>query len=78
MCLAIPGKILSIEESTELLKKGKVDFGGIIKEVYLPYIPDVKIGDYVNVHAGFAISKINEDEANEIYDLLKGDLKDIE
>ena len=63
MCLAIPGKIESIIESEPLTRKGRINFGGIIKEVYLAYVPEAVIGDYVIVHVGFAISTINEQEA---------------
>jgi hydrogenase expression/formation protein HypC len=63
MCLAIPGKIESIIESGPMTRKGRVNFGGIIKEVYLAYVPEAGIGDYVIVHVGFAISTINEQEA---------------
>lgn len=63
MCLAIPGKIESITESEPLTRKGRVNFGGIVKEVFLAYVPEAVIGDYVIVHVGFAISKINEQEA---------------
>jgi hydrogenase expression/formation protein HypC len=63
MCLAIPGKIESIIGNEPMTRKGRVNFGGIIKEVYLAYVPEAGIGDYVIVHVGFAISKINEQEA---------------
>lgn len=63
MCLAIPGKIESIIGNEPMTRKGRVNFGGIIKEVYLAYVPEAEIGDYVIVHVGFAISKINEQEA---------------
>ena len=63
MCLAVPGKIESIIENEAMTRKGRVNFGGIIKEVYLAYVPEAGIGDYVIVHVGFAISKINEQEA---------------
>ena len=66
MCLAIPGKILSIRESETLMDRtGQVSFAGIVKEVQLGYVPEAKIGDYVNVHVGFAISVIDEKEAME-------------
>ena len=66
MCLAIPGKILSIEETeSQMDRVGKVSFGGIIKKVQLGYVPEAQVGDYVNVHVGFAISVINEQEAQE-------------
>ncbi len=64
MCLAIPGKILSINESDSPMdRSGKVSFGGVVKEVQLGYVPEAKIGDYVNVHVGFAISIIDEQQA---------------
>jgi hydrogenase expression/formation protein HypC len=80
MCLAIPGKILSITEADSPMDRlGKVSFGGIVKEVQLGYVPEAKIGDYVNVHVGFAISVIDEHEAMETLsayqqatDILKG------
>ena len=83
MCLAIPGKILSIDESDSPMDiSGNVSFGGIIKTVQLGYVPDAKIGDYVNVHVGFAISVIDEKEAmetllafQEVNDALKGQSK---
>lgn len=65
MCLAVPGKVLSIMGDDPLMKKGKVSFGGIIKEVSLAYVPDVKIGDYVIVHVGFALSIIDEEAATQ-------------
>jgi hydrogenase expression/formation protein HypC len=70
MCLAIPGKIESIIESEPLTRKGRVNFGGIVKEVYLAYVPEAEIGDYVIVHVGFAISKINEQEAQRTLNYL--------
>ncbi|MEG4171663.1 MULTISPECIES: HypC/HybG/HupF family hydrogenase formation chaperone [unclassified Microcoleus] len=71
MCLAVPGKVIGIEENSErngnssLWRTGKVSFGGIIKEVSLAYVPDVKIGDYVIVHVGFALSIVDQEEAEE-------------
>lgn len=70
MCLAVPGKVLAIEEG-QGLPMGKVSFGGVAKDVCLAYVPEVKVGDYVIVHAGFAISRLNEGEAMEVFDLLK-------
>jgi hydrogenase expression/formation protein HypC len=61
MCLAVPGEILSIEN--DLLRSGRVDFGGITKVVNLSYVPEAKVGDYVLVHVGFAITIIDELEA---------------
>jgi hydrogenase expression/formation protein HypC len=70
MCLAIPGKILSI--SGELLERtGKVSFGGIIKDVSLAYASQARVGDYVIVHVGFAISVLDEAEANRVFEYLR-------
>lgn len=63
MCLAIPGKIITIEGENILEKKGKVSFGGILKEVSFAYTPEVEIGNYVIVHVGFALNIIDEIEA---------------
>jgi len=69
MCLAIPGRILETDE-TPLMRMGKVDFGGITREVCLAYVPEAAVGDYVIVHAGFAISQVDEAEAQETLRLL--------
>jgi hydrogenase expression/formation protein HypC len=71
MCLAIPGKILSIQGDDPAFLTGKVSFNGIVKEVSLAYTPEAKIDDYVIVHAGFAISKIDEEEAQQIFQYLE-------
>jgi hydrogenase expression/formation protein HypC len=71
MCLAVPGKILSIEGSDPLFLSGRVDFGGIVKQVNLAYAPEAKTGDYVLVHVGFAISVIDEEEAGQIFEYLR-------
>jgi hydrogenase expression/formation protein HypC len=71
MCLAIPGKIISIENEDSLLRSGKVDFGGIFKQVNLACLPDAQIGDYVLVHVGFGISKIDEAEARQVFEYLR-------
>ncbi len=63
MCLAIPGKIASISGDEPLARVGKIDFGGILKEASLAYVPDATVGDYVIVHVGFALSRVDEDEA---------------
>ena len=63
MCLAIPGKVLDIEGGDPVFLRGRVDFSGIRKEISLAYTPDVKPGDYVLVHAGFALQIIDEQEA---------------
>ncbi len=64
MCLAIPGKIIEIYEANDLLM-GKVDFGGVIREACLSYVPEAKIGDYTIIHVGFALNLIDEKEAME-------------
>lgn len=80
MCLAIPGNIVSIEGNDPLLRTGKVNFGGIIKNVNLAYVPEAKIDDYVLVHVGFAINTIDEEEAQKIFQYLKemDELTDLE
>ena len=76
MCLGIPGKILSIEPNAAGLTMGKVSFGGVGKEVCLAYVPEAQVGDYVIVHAGFALNRLDEQEAAEVFALLRemGDL----
>jgi len=71
MCLAIPGKIESISGDEPLTRMGKVNFGGILKEASLAYVPEAKVGDYVIVHVGFALSRVDEDEAHRVFDYLK-------
>lgn len=73
MCLAIPGKIISIfsdPQTDAVFKQGKVSFGGIIKEVNLCMVPEAVVGDYVLVHVGVAISRIDEDEAQKTFEYL--------
>jgi len=70
MCLAVPGKIEEITGTEPILRTGKVNFNGIVKTIHLGYVPEAQVGDYVNVHAGFAIAVLNEDEANEIWSIL--------
>ena len=70
MCLAVPGKILSIS-GEELLRMARVSFGGTVKEVNLAYVPEAQIGDFVLVHIGFANSKIDEVEAVKVFEYLK-------
>lgn len=69
MCLAVPGKIVSIDDSAAL-RMAKVNFGGVGKDVCLEWLPEAKIGDYVLVHVGFALSKIDEKEAEETLRML--------
>jgi hydrogenase expression/formation protein HypC len=69
MCLGVPARIVETEDGG-LLRMGKVDFGGVSREVCLAYVPQADVGDYVIVHAGFAISRLDEVEAQETLDLL--------
>ncbi len=75
MCLGIPGKVIEIRDDAGL-RMGRVDFGGVRKEACLSYVPEVKLGDYVVVHVGFAISRVDEEEALRTLELLEqmGDL----
>lgn len=76
MCLGIPAKILEIYPK-DALKMAKVDFGGVSKEVCLEYVPEAKVGDYCLIHVGFAISLMDEEEAQETLKLL-GEIAAIE
>jgi hydrogenase expression/formation protein HypC len=81
MCLAIPGKILSItNQLDETFRFGKVTFGGITKEINLCMVPNAIIGDYVLVHVGVAISIVDEEEANKVFSYLKdmGEVEELE
>jgi len=70
MCLGIPGQVVSLEDAAGL-RMGKVEFGGIVRDVCLEYVPELMVGDYVIVHAGFAISRVDEQEAARTYQLLE-------
>ena len=70
MCLGVPGKIVEIDESGTL-KMGKVDFGGIVREACLEYLPEAKVGDYTVIHVGFAISLLSEEEAKASLETLQ-------
>jgi hydrogenase expression/formation protein HypC len=71
MCLAIPGKVLRVETNREGIRMGRTNFGGVVKQVCLEYTPEVGIGDYVLVHVGFALGKVDEAEAARTYSLLE-------
>jgi hydrogenase expression/formation protein HypC len=71
MCLAIPGKLIEISQDAHGVRMGKANFGGTVKQVCLEYTPEVKAGDYVLVHVGFALGKVNEEEAARTYRLLE-------
>ena len=70
MCLGIPGKVLEIYEEHSILM-GKVDFGGIVKQVCLAYVPEIQVGDYTIIHVGFAITRLDEQSAKETLDLFQ-------
>ena len=76
MCLAVPGKILRVWGDDPIMRMGQVDFGGITKSINLAYVPAAQIGDHVLVHVGFAITVVNEAEAQRIFEHLReiGDL----
>lgn len=72
MCLAVPGKILSIcNENDVLLHTARVSFGGVVKEISLAGVPEAKLGDYVIVHAGFALARLDEQEAQQVFATLR-------
>ncbi len=69
MCLAIPGKILDCSEQGGL-RVGRIQFGGIVRQASLDFVPEAQVGDYVMVHVGFAISRVDAEEAERTYQLL--------
>jgi len=71
MCLGIPGEILSIEEDAQGLRQARVRFGSVIREVTMNLVPEAQVGEYVIVHAGFAISVIDAEEAQTVFRLLQ-------
>lgn len=71
MCLAVPGKITHIIDDEPLTRRGKVNFSGITREVNLSFVPEAGIDDYVMVHVGFAISRVDENEALKVFEYLK-------
>ena len=79
MCLGVPGKVVAITRHEVGMQMGRVQFGGIHKEVCLSFLPDVQLGDYVIVHAGFAISQLDEAEAAITLEILRqmGDLAEL-
>jgi hydrogenase expression/formation protein HypC len=70
MCLAIPGKLIEVAPDASGVQMGKANFAGIVKQVCLEYLPDAKAGDYVLVHVGFALQKVDEAEAARTYQAL--------
>ena len=79
MCLAIPGQVVSIEQSNGM-RMGRVQFGGIVRQASLEFVPEAQIGDYVLVHVGFALSTVDESEARQVFEYLKqmGGLAELE
>jgi hydrogenase expression/formation protein HypC len=71
MCLAIPGRVLSLSDGDPLTRTGQVDFGGVIKTINLAFVPEAILGSYVIVHVGFAIAVIDEAEALRVFDHLR-------
>ena len=71
MCLAIPGKVVSISGDDSLTRMGRIDFSGVIKQASLAYVPEVQVGDYVIVHVGFALTVIDADEAAKVFEHLE-------
>ncbi len=71
MCLAVPGKVLSIDDSNAGLKMAKVDFAGVVKEVSVQWLPEVEVGNYVLIHVGMALNILDEEDALETLKLLK-------
>jgi hydrogenase expression/formation protein HypC len=71
MCLGVPGKVIEIQSNAAGVTMGKVDFAGVVKEICLAYVPEVKLGEYVIAHAGFAINTLDEKEAMEVFETLK-------
>lgn len=68
MCLAVPGEIVEVTEGD--LRTGRVAFGGVMKQVCLAYVPEAGLGDFVLVHAGFAIARVSEAHAREVFEYL--------
>jgi hydrogenase expression/formation protein HypC len=79
MCLAIPGKILSVAGEDPLQRMGRVSFGGIVKEVNLAFVPEANAGDYVIVHVGLALSTVDQEEAERTLDYFRqmGELEEL-
>ncbi len=80
MCLGVPGQVVEIQEDAIGMTMGKVSFGGVAKRVCLAYTPEVVLGDWVVVHVGFAISRIDEAEALQVFETLRelGELQELE
>jgi hydrogenase expression/formation protein HypC len=71
MCLAVPGRIIEITDRSPTTRRGRVQFGDVVKEINLSFVPDAEIGEYVLVHVGFALSTIREEEAQRVFSYLE-------
>jgi hydrogenase expression/formation protein HypC len=80
VCLAVPGRILSLGGEDPTTRVGRVDFGGVVKEINLVFVPEAQVGEYVLVHVGFALTVIDESEAVQVFEHLRemGELLDSE
>jgi hydrogenase expression/formation protein HypC len=80
MCLGVPGQVLAVNEQADGLRMARVSFAGIVKEVCLAYLPEAEVGDYVIVHVGFAISRVDETEARQVFEYLErmGELAELD
>jgi hydrogenase expression/formation protein HypC len=70
MCLAVPGRIEAITNDDPVMRTGRVNFGGVVREVNLAYVPEAEVGDYVIVHVGFALQRLDEEEAQRVLETL--------
>ena len=79
MCLGVPGKVVEVYREHDLLM-GRVDFGGVVKRVCLEYVPDIAVGEYALVHVGFALTRLDEVEAQRVFALLAeaGELDEVQ
>lgn len=80
MCLGVPGQVTAIDDDPLGMPMAKVSFGGVTKRVCLAYTPEARVGDYVVVHVGFAISRIDEEEAHKVFETLRelGELAELD
>jgi hydrogenase expression/formation protein HypC len=70
MCLAVPGRIESISGDDPIVRMARVNFSGVVKDVSLAYVPEAQVGDWVIVHVGFALNRLDEDEARKVFEIL--------
>jgi hydrogenase expression/formation protein HypC len=79
MCLGIPGRIIDVGDGEGVARSGRVDFSGIVKDVSLAFVPDAGVGDYVIVHVGFAIARVDEVEAARVFRYMDemGELREL-